>query len=192
MNEVILLQDGPLSNIDSRLQYRWKLEEGNCSNFNSIACTLPSASWITTIIDASQNQNSSDLSIAKTIMHEAFHAYLIFQERQRGVFENEYGVLINSYTERYSEGLNAAHHEFFVQENIVDQIAQALYQYAGSKGYTTGSNAIDLEYCKKLAWGGLSETSVFLAKSLSEKSAIQNVTEQERTGNNTKTQKACS
>lgn len=128
-----------------RFQYNWKIIMGDCgSSIYSNACTGPiQYGIITTKIDVDRYENASNLSLARTLIHEAFHAYLTYEYTYRGFISTDYGDLIEEFAKDFSgEFNNLQQHKFFVEEKIVDEIAGALYNYALNEGI-----AVDLNYC---------------------------------------------
>ncbi len=97
--------------------------------------------------------NATELSIARTMIHESVHAYI------NALYSNV--VQFNSFTFRqkvekyakdkgYTIGTNNFHHEFMGQ--YVDAMAYSLYEW--DKEYGTGGN-LGWEYYRAMAWGGL-------------------------------------
>lgn len=103
-------------------------------------------------------------------MHEAFHAYLTFEYIYNPYVSNEYGDLIDQFVEDYGDFQNDAQHIFFVEENIINDIASGIHEYCTNRGYS-----VDYAYCKKLAWGGLDGTVVFDKLDSTEKSNIREI-----------------
>ena len=107
--------------------------------------------------------NATDLSIARTTIHETLHAYLIFLS-ETGVIDNqnpepEFSDLFYSYIDYLlSNGLcdlNQSHHDFMA--DLVDDIATSLSEYGITQGYN-----LSFSYYQKLAWGGLTNSETFL------------------------------
>jgi len=107
--------------------------------------------------------NSTDLYLVNTVMHENIHAILLFLVYSQAIpimDENPtYTQLLNAYIDYlidngYLVNNNEAHHNFMVQ--FVSNIAESVKSYGLDKGY----NLPDSFY-NALAWSGLTETTVF-------------------------------
>jgi len=107
---------------------------------------------------------TTDISLARTAIHESVHAILVYLFESgeltydiTGQPLTEYENLVNAHV-NHSLGLPAnlgkTHHQVFVE--YVYKIAVALENYAIAAGHT---NSYD--YYIKLAWGGLYGTSTF-------------------------------
>lgn len=98
-------------------------------------------------------QNSSDLSVARTILHEAVHAYLIAH------FRNNYSAAYSSYPDlihdmnqnRYPQNANGLQHAEFVR-NFVNDIATSLQEFGLGRGYN-----LPFQLYSDLAWAGLTD-----------------------------------
>ena len=98
-------------------------------------------------------ESATRLSIARTILHESIHAYLLYvgcAPQDAGIF---YNVMMNY---AYSEGLimNDIHHGLMSQ--FVDAIGYSLNEWNSKYG---GANSIPRGYFDDIAWGGLSAKS---------------------------------
>lgn len=109
---------------------------------------------ITTINNYYQ-QTSTDLSFARTMIHECFHAYLTCVYRFRNI-DMSYVNLINQYSAQFNNNRNDIDHHLFAQNNIINHISQALMEYGTLKGYT-----LSQQFCDDMAWAGLIGTSAF-------------------------------
>jgi hypothetical protein len=116
--------------------------------------------------------NVTDLGTAATIIHEAFHCQLMNWYREAIVNNDqarreqlafEYGYLFppdfntDSSLNYIVNGGNATQHQDIINR-YQNTIAQALYQFALSKGIS-----INLDYCKDLAWTGTFDSYAFNA-----------------------------
>lgn len=91
---------------------------------------------------------ATKLSIARTILHESVHAWMIYQGycSPDGDFYEGFGNYL------ISKGLTnspSGHHQFMSE--YVDAIAYSLYQW----NIKWGNGDIPLSYMKDVAWGGL-------------------------------------
>lgn len=96
-------------------------------------------------------------------MHETYHAYLVnYIKRNLAPLYTSPNLTNYKYYEMLNEvlidklGLDQAQHNQFIRDNMVDAIAQALFEYSNAKGYN-----VNFEYCEDLAWAGLQGTDAF-------------------------------
>ncbi len=117
---------------------------------------------------------ATDLALASTIIHEAFHCQLLSWYRialnqndtaMKRQLAEEYGYLFSEETISVDSTLRyivnqgqAAQHQDFVNRYI-GLIADALYEFAQAKQIS----GITLDYCKDLAWAGTFDSNAFLA-----------------------------
>ncbi|MCB0747376.1 MAG: hypothetical protein KDC90_07920 [Ignavibacteriae bacterium] len=114
---------------------------------------------------------STDIDIACTAIHESIHA-LLFYFSQAGSFQSDnesYAQLVEDFTIYWAPN-GGDQHEYM--ENLVGHIADALYDWASSSGYSPANfvefntNDIDnydglREYLGIIAWNGLTQTTTF-------------------------------
>ena len=170
--------------------YNWKLEDGSLSG--GTGSTDPPASYnkstgtITTTFDSQAWKNATDLSWARTILHESIHADLAVS------FKISKPNWIATYPKMVAEwgklqNWNDVHHEE-IARSIVKDVAISLEEYGKAKGYKLSS-----QFYKDMAWGGLHTTSTFKALPTADKKRILDIIAVELTGMNTngnsKTQK---
>ena len=105
---------------------------------------------VTTTFDPNKFSNASDLSAARTILHESVHAYIV-------AFANVYpmetnktfpDLMLDLSRRKYNNGNDAQHAEFV--RNYVNDIASSLKEYGRIRGYN-----LPPEFYEDLAWGGL-------------------------------------
>ena len=133
--------------------YNWSIVTDN-SNVTSNASALTSSSvlpgrFVETTILTNNTSSATDLSMARTFIHEAFHAYLVFVYRYHNI-DKSYVNLINQYANQFNNNANDIHHAIFIQTNIVQEIAQGLEEFGNKQGYNLSS-----QYYQDMAWGGL-------------------------------------
>lgn len=134
--------------------YNWQVKDGALAG-NENAFTGPGynklTNNITTTFDASKFAEASDISIARTIIHESIHAYLVtFFSRDPLASTKSYAQLVEDYL--YYKDANVAHHSYMAK-NLVSEIAKSLEEFGKNKGYTLPS-----QFYNDLAWGGLTHT----------------------------------
>jgi hypothetical protein len=139
------------------LNYNWLIRKGPLAS-NKPAETISGSTNgnILTTLNQVPLQLSSKLSVAKTLMHEAFHAYLVSVFENNNI-DNNYALLIEKYAKLYEPvDENDLQHYLFIKLNIVDEIKKALKEYGISQGYDFSD-----EYYEDMAWSGLTETPAF-------------------------------
>lgn len=148
---------------------------GQTAQTNPPALYDPSNESITTVFDNNAWPNATDISWARTIMHEAIHAYLaIYFQINRPDWIAKYPEMVEEWGEL--QNWNDVHHEE-ISRSLVSEIAIALKEYGDSKSYT-----YDLQFYQVLSWGGLHTTGTFLNKESSEQERIQDILSIELTG----------
>ncbi|SMP27054.1 hypothetical protein [Algoriphagus winogradskyi] len=152
--------------------YNLKFQYGNCGT--ATACTSPQITNNYAIVSYNQSviSNATDLSMARSTMHEVLHAYLVYELEYPN--DCDLNCLLNDYIAIYGgEDLNPVHHNLFVETKFLNDIAVELKNYASSVGYNVG--VIGDQYFKDMAWGGLHDTDVFKnTLTLSEQQRINN------------------
>ncbi|MBL6447586.1 hypothetical protein JMN32_14805 [Fulvivirga sp. 29W222] len=157
--------------------FNWKVKTGPSSGTAQTATAYDrSTKTVTTAFDVTKFGSSSDISIARTILHESLHAWLVYWYREIhsvGITEDEdyspsYPELLTLFSE--TNDLQVSHHEF-IADKFIGAITSSLYQYAISKGHN-----VEFGYIAALAWGGLQETDIFKNNfSLSQEIDISNI-----------------
>ena len=133
---------------------------------------------ITTTFDAGQWRNATDLSIARTMMHEAVHAYLLTYFATNPTLAGaDYPQLVEAYALYGGNNPNIPHHNVMGQQGWLGDLAWGLQQYGQSRGY----NLPD-QYYADMAWGGLETSQSFLALPLADRNRITDLLRVEATG----------
>lgn len=165
LNDVQNLNQGSVGQIIQKFSgsipgYNWELKDGSLvggqNAFTSQAYNKTTG-MVTSTFDGSKFTGSTDLSIARTILHESAHAYLIAHFRVDYLSaRSSYPDLVNDYAQQnYGGDANQIQHAEFVR-NFVNEIAIALEQYGRNKGYGHTS-----QFYQDLAWGGLTHTGTY-------------------------------
>ncbi|WP_017497941.1 hypothetical protein [Flavobacterium sp. WG21] len=164
VNDIKKLQKGKFSQVIAKFSgvnptpanYNWLIIKGNLSGNNAGNTNgVVSDGKVTTTLNESDLSVSTDLSIAKTLIHECFHAYLVSVYRYRDI-DKSYVNLVETYFKQFNKNVNDAQHNIFADTNIVQEISVALQEYGTSKGYNLPKLFYD-----DMAWGGLAETKAF-------------------------------
>jgi|SRR5690606_36092013 len=118
---------------------------------------------IHTIIDEEFVQNATQLAIARTIIHESLHGFLLYATSTYS--QSETAKLISEYREGNNVDWQVAHHEYMAQ--FVEAIGHSLSVW-DNKQQT-------IDYYNELAWsGGMVDSDTFNQLSQQEKTAIIN------------------
>ncbi|RIV52376.1 hypothetical protein D2V93_04310, partial [Flagellimonas taeanensis] len=161
--------------------FNWEVKDGRLSG--ATGSTDPPAHYnhstgtITTTFDSQAWKQATDLSWARTMLHEGVHAYLAAE------FAISRPNWIATYPQMVAEwgrlkNWNAVHHEE-IARSIVNDIAVSLEEYGIRKGYK-----LSRQFYEDMAWGGLQSTSTFNSLSSFTKNRISNVISVELTGKN--------
>jgi len=125
----------------------------NIVKYNSITKKC----FIKTVVDKNYLDTATDLSIARTMIHESFHATLTFMVAEgkfiyNGSPDSNFANVMNGYINYLETNTNdqyeGAQHEILLE--LVSEIATALKNYGIQNGYTLPSN-----FYSDLSWGGL-------------------------------------
>ncbi|WP_144607269.1 SprT family zinc-dependent metalloprotease [Algoriphagus algorifonticola] len=155
-----------------------KFQYGNCPN-SSAGCTSPLLINNEAVINLNKSiiSNSTDLSIARTVLHEMLHAYFLFLE-DFPTENQDLNTLLNYYIAKYNIpsniNYNPIHHNLFVENMFLNDIALELRNFAEGLGYPT-SVLSNNEFFIDMAWAGLTDTDVFNKLSISQKNRISNI-----------------
>ncbi len=151
--------------------YNVRFRYGDCGD-DATACTDSKLENGFAIIRINQkgNENATDLSFAKTILHETLHAYLLFEEKFPS--NCDLNCLLNKYITKYGPDPNHVHHNLFVETKFLNDIATELRNYALGIGYNV--NNLGDQFFKDMAWGGLQNTDLFKTLPLSVQKRIKN------------------
>lgn len=154
------LQDGGFADIirdfsGTDPNFNWKVNSAflGASGANAITSQTPVGGYYVTNFNMTYLNGASDLSIARTMIHEGIHAYLTYYFFNRyPIYNGSYIDLLKEYRTTAMENSNPNDEQHHIMEKaFVEQvIAPALQQYGNSKGYN-----LDFSYYEDLAWGGL-------------------------------------
>lgn len=164
--------------------FSWTVESGSLAGETAITDkNFDSASnSTTTTFDSQGFPRGTDLSWARTILHESVHAYVVGISNTSTLAERQ-ELLGPNWTIAY---FNYGHD--YIAETYVNSMADILQEYGQLKGYT-----MDRQFYEDLAWGGLQGTNAFNSLSTTVKNRILDVSAIELTGKdrygNNKTQK---
>lgn len=134
--------------------YNWEVKDGALAGdqnaFTSQAYNKATGT-VTTTFNSKKFTDATNLSIARTILHESIHAYLI------ALAKNDPLATSKSYQQLIKDlatlNANDAQHAEFVR-SFVGDIAKSLQELGEKYGYKYPSS-----FYNELAWGGLTHTS---------------------------------
>ena len=161
------------------LNYNWHLDTGPLAA-TTVAQTNPTIlnNTASTTINSMYINISTDLSLAKTIIHESFHAYLNSVYRYRNI-DKSYINLVNTYAAQFNNNIGDIHHHLWTVNNMINEISTALKEYGVLKGYN-----LPQQFYDDMAWGGLTGTSVYNALPQSDQDRISSTISSEFTNSN--------
>ena len=165
--------------------FNWVVKDGNLTggtgqtkvSYNRVNKTA------TSTFDSQAWQNASDMSWARTMLHESIHAYIV---ASFGVNYTQAQLTFADYFREYQNSrnpnLNDLQHAEIVR-NYVNDIAVSLKNYGVVKGYNLSD-----QFYNDLSWGGLQSTNAFQSLPSSQQTRILNVSSVELTGKDTNNQ----
>ena len=128
---------------------------------------------VTTYFDSNKLRNGTNLAAARTILHEAVHAYVVSVAYSYATYSQRLALVGDDWASAYD---NFGHD--FIASSYVNHIADALEAFGNSKGYS-----LNRQFYEDMSWAGLYETDEFkLDKSPEEKQRIKDVVLIEQTG----------
>ena len=135
--------------------YNWAIDynmpAGSSPDATATTDPVATNSTSTTHINLNRVQYSTDLSMARTFVHEAVHAFLAYQYRyDRNAADLNYTEALNNYASQHNTNANDTHHVLYLQENLVTPIANALQEMGIKLGYN-----LPHSFYLDLAYGGL-------------------------------------
>jgi hypothetical protein len=161
--------------------YNWKVKDGDLSQTQATGQTSSSydieSNTVTTVFDSQSWPNATDLSWARTILHEVMHAYLVaYYSTNRSDFIGTYSQMVEDWN-TYQNWPDVHHEEF--ARSLVTGIADALEEYGNERGYV-----LDRQFYEDMSWAGLHNTTAFQRLPQSTRNRILNRIAVELTGKN--------
>lgn len=151
---IINLKKGKIGEIIQKFsrpdqKWVWKVKEGNLPTHTN-AKTERTREGVLTTLDYGKLKRASTLSVARTIIHEMVHAYLVLYFQLDGLNANkEYPEIVRAWQVTPDPDLNSIHHAEMAN-SLVDDIALAVKEYGLSVGHY-----VEDSVCRELAWAGL-------------------------------------
>lgn len=123
------------------------------------------------------NANATNLSIARTLLHEFVHAFLVdyFQNSSQvpqavkdTILDKSYGRMLRTFIKLSNPMSNDEQH-IIIQKYFINDIAQALKYYC----LRVGINNPDIDLiCEDMAWGGLQDIDAYFEESVENRERI--------------------
>lgn len=194
-------ESNSIENVISRFSgensfFNWTLETKpessffNNANSAETGWTTGATNSYTTKIGSSFKDSATDMSIARTLVHEAIHAYILsYLESGTSLIQTFPVMFKNMVSKKYgipNDNLQRYHHEE-VALNYVNSISEALAGW--------DNNNHEPQFYKDLAWGGLFETDIFQDTNLlsdTDRTRIFNVNNSENINDDNAKGKLCS
>ena len=135
--------------------YNWVVKSGTTVN-GGPGQTVPIYNrrnrTVTTTFDTNKWKEASELSWARTLLHEAVHAHIVASFGVELVQAKiTYANMMKDYYDIYNQSPNDTHHAEIVR-NFVGDIALALKEFGIANGYNLSD-----QFYNDLAWGGLTD-----------------------------------
>lgn len=137
--------------------------QGNVIRTN--AQTVPARGTITITLNTNYLNSATDLSIARTIIHELIHTYFTYgianstTDPNFQAFVAENALLFTNGAPTADQ--NDAQHQQMAA-SYVNSLATLLEEFANAKGITSPIAGVTLhDYCVRLVWGGLQNTPAY-------------------------------
>lgn len=152
--QVFDLKEGRISDILSgfssdKQNWNWILEEGSLPK-NTNASTRFTAQGAVTTLDYNKLAKATSISVARTIIHEMVHAYLLLSFQYNSLNAKKlFPGIVTAWNNQTNPDFNRIQHQEMAL-SFVDDIAFALQEVNERQG-VVADNSIYLD----LAWGGL-------------------------------------
>lgn len=164
---------------NSSTGYNWTVESGTIKGpaVGNTSSSFNLVSGTTTIFDSQKYPNATELSWARTMLHESIHAYLVTYFRLDGINANiKYSEMIRDWSNKINPDLNEIQHNE-IARSFVKSLGEALEVYGISQGYN-----LSKEFYQDMAWAGLQDTKAFIELSSTEQKRILDTIATELTG----------
>lgn len=136
-----------LSNVTN---WNWVITEGSLPENVNGRTQLTSGVAVTTL-DYGKLKNATNLSVARTMIHEMIHAYLTLYFQYDAINANkEYPEILTAWQASEKPDYNKIQHAE-IEKDFVEDIAESLNEF----GQKVGLMSVDEKVYNDLAWGGL-------------------------------------
>ncbi len=157
--------------------FNWKVQDGSLNGATAGTSTSynTSTGTVTTTFDSQAWKSATDLSWARTILHEAVHAYVITAKYTTTSSADRIKLLGPDWAVAFMY----PSHEYMAN-NYVKPIADGLQEYGIMQGYNHSR-----QFYEDMAWGGLLKTTTFNGLPSADKTRIPNTINVELRGRDT-------
>ena len=134
--------------------YNWRLKDSGITTGSTAQTSIvynATRREVTTNFDTNQWSDASDLSWARTILHESIHAYVIAVQYNTSNAAERAVLLGPNWRTRF---LNQGHD--FIANNYIAPLADALQEFGVKQGYN-----LNRSFYEDMVWGGLNGTDAF-------------------------------
>ncbi|MBD0352313.1 MAG: hypothetical protein ICV65_14275 [Flavisolibacter sp.] len=151
---IVNLQEGRIGEIigkfsDANSKWVWIVQEGVLSESINASTTM-TTEGVLTILDYNKLKNATQLSVARTIIHELVHAFLtLYFHYDQLNASQDFPLTVLEWRAAENPNYNDIQHAQ-MEVSFLDDIAQALKVYGSSIGLS-----IDDAIYADMAWGGL-------------------------------------
>ncbi len=148
---VLVIKEGKIEKIIKFLSSTshgiWIIREGALHESINGQTQL-TASGVLTILDFDKLRDGTNISVARTVIHEMIHAYLTLYFRYDAINANrDYPAILNAWTTTKHPDYNKIQHDE-IERSFISDISLALDEYAK----IAGLNNIDEQIYNDLAW----------------------------------------
>ncbi|MCK0161314.1 hypothetical protein [Allomuricauda sp. F6463D] len=133
--------------------FNWEVKDGSLGGATGTTSTKYNklTGTVTTTFDSQAWGNATDLSWARTMMHESIHSYVVASSYNAATIAQKQALLGPDWASAY---LNYGHE--YIANNYIKPIADSLQEFGNIKGYHHSR-----QFYEDMAWAGLHSTSAF-------------------------------
>jgi len=151
--------------------YTWNLKNGTLPDYVN-GSTNKTTGGASTIIDIAKYKNGTDLALARTLLHEAVHAYLVsYFANNPALAQLSYPDMLVEWEKQKHPTLNDVQHIEMTIE-FKNDIAAGLREYGDLHNYSFSSPEEKNQFYSDMAWGGLEQTPAYKSLSVSDQNRI--------------------
>ena len=130
-------------------EFKWIVKSGQIEDDANASTSSRYNEGVTTTFSTQNLDHASDLSTARTILHEAVHAYVVSVQTVYGDTAIRNAMLgVDWFSVNLTINQDQGHP--FIAQNYLNSIYGALKEYGESKGYQ-----LEDKFYQDMAWGGL-------------------------------------
>ncbi|MBW8245260.1 hypothetical protein K1F50_20855, partial [Muricauda oceani] len=147
--------------------FNWEVKDGSLGGATGTTSTKYNklTGTVTTTFDSQAWGNATDLSWARTMMHESIHAYVVASSYNAATIAQKQALLGPDWASAY---LNYGHD--YIANNYIKPMADSLQEFGNIKGYHHSR-----QFYEDMAWAGLHSTSAFNGLPLATQKRINDV-----------------